>query len=101
MIQTSTSFIGIIIGSYGISQMVLRLPVGLLADYRNKYKMNMLIGALSSGCASLFRIIFNNEIGFLIGNLFSVIDSEMFYICFLIQKTNKQKQPVQLLSLTI
>ena len=29
MIQTSTSFIGIIIGSYGISQMVLRLPVGL------------------------------------------------------------------------
>lgn len=33
MIQTSTSFIGIIIGSYGISQMVLRLPVGLLANY--------------------------------------------------------------------
>ena len=77
MIQTSTSFIGIIIGSYGISQMVLRLPVGLLADYRNKYKMNMLIGALSSGCASLFRIIFNNGIGFLIGNLFSVFASAM------------------------
>ena len=34
MIQTSTSFIGIIIGTYGISQMVLRLPVGLLADYK-------------------------------------------------------------------
>ena len=70
MIQTSTSFIGIIIGSYGISQMVLRLPVGLLANYRNKHKMIMLIGSLSSGCASLFRIIFNNGIGFLIGNLF-------------------------------
>lgn len=64
MIQTSTSFIGIIIGSYGISQMVLRLPVGLLANYRNKHKMIMLIGSLSSGCASLFRIIFNNGIGF-------------------------------------
>ena len=83
MIQTSTSFIGIIIGSYGISQMVLRLPVGLLADYRNKYKMNMLIGALSSGCASLFRIIFNNEIGFLIGNLFSVLASAM-WISFMV-----------------
>lgn len=88
MIQTSTSFIGIIIGSYGISQMVLRLPVGLLADYRNKYKMNMLIGALSSGCASLFRIIFNNGIGFLIGNLFSGLASAMcisfmvLYMCF-------------------
>ena len=68
--------------------MVLRLPVGLLADYRNKYKMNMLIGALSSGCASLFRIIFNNGIGFLIGNLFSVLACAMWisfmvlYMCF-------------------
>ena len=102
MIQTSTSFIGIIIGSYGISQMVLRLPVGLLADYRNKHKMIMLIGALSSGCASLFRIIFNNGIGFLIGNLSSAmwISFMVLYMSF-IQKTNKQKPSVQLLSLTI
>ena len=41
VIQTSTSFIGII------------------------------IGAFSSGCVSLFRIIFNNGIVFLIENLFS------------------------------
>lgn len=83
MIQTSTSFIGIIIGSYGISQMVLRLPVGLLANYRNKHKMIMLIGALPSGCASLFRIIFNNGIGFLIGNLFSGLASAM-WISFMV-----------------
>lgn len=83
MIQTSTSFIGIIIGSYGISQMVLRLPVGLLANYRNKHKMIMLIGSLSSGCASLFRIIFNNGIGFLIGKLFSVFASAM-WISFMV-----------------
>ena len=48
----------------------LRLSVGLLEDYKNKHKMIMLIGALSSGCVSLFRIIFNNGIGFLIENLF-------------------------------
>lgn len=83
MIQTSTSFIGIIIGTYGISQMVLRLPVGLLADYKNKHKMIMLIGALSSGCASLFRIIFNNGVGFLIGNLFSGLASAM-WISFMV-----------------
>ena len=50
--------------------MGLRLSVGLLEDYKNKHKMIMLIGALSSGCVSLFRIIFNNGIGFLIENLF-------------------------------
>ena len=64
MIQTSTSFIGIIIGSYGISQMVLRLPVGLLADYRNKHKMIMLIGALSSGCASCLELFLIMELVF-------------------------------------
>jgi len=58
------SFIGIIIGTYGISQTVLRLSVGLLEDYKNIHKMIMLIPALSSGCVSLFRIIFNNSIGF-------------------------------------
>ena len=51
--------------------MGLRLSVGLLEDYKNKHKMIMLIGALSSGCVSLFRIIFNNGIVFLIENLFS------------------------------
>ena len=69
-INEGESFIGIIIGTYGISQTVLRLSVGLLEDYKNKHKMIMLIGALSSGCVSLFRIIFNNGIGFLIENLF-------------------------------
>lgn len=44
--------------------MVLRLSVRLLEDYKNKHKMIMLIPALFSGCVSLFRIIFNNGIGF-------------------------------------
>ena len=79
MIQTSTSFIGIIIGTYVRSEMVLRLSVGLLEDYKNKHKMIMLIPALSSGCVSLFRIIFNNGIGFLIENLFSGLARAMSF----------------------
>ena len=83
LIHTSASFIGLIVGTYGISQMVLRLPVGLLADYKNKHKVIMMIGSLSSGMASLFRIIFNNGIGFLIGNLFSGLASAM-WISFMV-----------------
>ena len=59
--------------------MVLRLSVGLLQDYKNKHKMIMLIPALSSGCVSLFRIIFNNGIVFLIENLFSVLARAMSF----------------------
>ena len=59
--------------------MGLRLSVGLLEDYKNKHKMIMLIGALSSGCVSLFRIIFNNGIGFLIENLFQDLPGQWVY----------------------
>ena len=59
--------------------MVLRLSVGLLEDYKNKHKMIMLIPALSSGCVSLFRIIFNNGIVFLIENLFSGLARAMSF----------------------
>lgn len=65
--------------------------------------MIMLIGALSSGCASLFRIIFNNGIGFLIGNLFSGFASAM-WISFMVLYMSfypKDQQTKELLSLTI
>ena len=84
MIQTSTSFIGIIIGTYVRSEMVLRLSVGLLEDYKSKYKMIMLIPALSSGCVSLFRIIFNNGIGFLIEKTCQVNELFTSRLCFML-----------------
>lgn len=59
--------------------MVLRLSLGLLEDYKNKHKMIMLIRALSSGCVSLFRIIFNNCICFLIENIFSGLARAMSF----------------------
>ncbi|WP_370766724.1 hypothetical protein [Faecalibacillus faecis] len=61
-----------------------------MEDYKNKHKMIMLIRALSSGCVSLFRIIFNNGIGFLIENLFSGLARTMSFfqagyaLCFFI-----------------
>ena len=102
MIQTSTSFIGIIIGSYGISQMVLRLPVGLLANYRNKHKMIMLIGSLSSDvllCLELFLIIgiwfFNLEIFFSVFASAMWISFMVLYMSFLSKRpTNKSHQSI-------
>lgn len=103
LIQTSTAFIGIIIGTYGISQMLLRLPVGLLADYRNKHKVLMILGAFSSGIASLFRIVLNNGTGFFIANLFSGLASAM-WISFMISYMNfypKDQQAKATSSITV
>lgn len=70
-INVSTSFIGVIVGSYGISQLALRLPVGILADLRPNHRLFISLGTLCAGVASLFRIFFQSGTGFLLGNVFS------------------------------
>lgn len=82
-IHVSSQFIGIVVGTYGISQMILRLPVGVLADSQNRHKQFIIIGCLSSGMASVFRTVLNNGTGFLIGNLFSGLASAM-WISFMV-----------------
>ncbi|MBM6615256.1 MFS transporter [Desemzia sp. RIT804] len=82
-IHLSSNAVGIIIGAYGISQMIFRLPIGILADKNGKHTLLIFIGALSSGVASLFRIFLPNGLGFFIGNLFSGLASAM-WISFMI-----------------
>lgn len=77
-LQLSSNAVGTIIGAYGISQMVLRLPVGVIADKNGRHKLLISIGALSSGIASLFRVFLQNGLGFFIGNLFSGLASAMW-----------------------
>lgn len=82
-IGVTSSMIGTIVGAYGISQLVLRLPVGVMADKSGKHKRFIMIGAFSSGAASIFRVIMPNGFGYLIANIFSGLASAM-WICFMI-----------------
>lgn len=77
-IHVATGFIGMIVGAYGISQMLLRLPTGICADLIKKHRYFIMIGALSSGVASTFRLIFNNGFGFFMGNIISGLASAMW-----------------------
>lgn len=79
----ASSMIGIVVGAYGISQLVLRLPVGVMADKSGRHKRFIIIGAFSSGAASIFRIIIPNGLGYLIANIFSGLASAM-WICFMV-----------------
>lgn len=93
-IHITTSFIGVIVGAYGISQMLLRLPVGLSADIVRKHKYFIMIGGMSSGLASLFRIIVPNGLGFLFANLFSGLASAMWisFMVFYTSHFSKEEQ---------
>lgn len=82
-IGIAASYVGIIVGAYGLSQLILRMPVGLMADKRGKHKPFILAGVLLAGTASLFRVFIPNGFGFLIGNLLSGFASAM-WISFMI-----------------
>ena len=55
-ISVSTSFIGVIVGSYGISQLALRLPVGILADLRPNHRLFCARG-LHPYFVSFFKVV--------------------------------------------
>lgn len=88
--------IGIIIGAYGISQLLLRLPIGLLADRVGIHKPFIMIGCFSSGFASMIRVFMQGGTGFLIANLLSGLASSMWisfmvFYCSCYEKEQQQE----------
>ena len=67
----SAGAIGTVVGSYGIMQLILRLPVGVMADYAGKHKPFVILGAALTGLACAVRFVFLDGTGFLIGNIIS------------------------------
>ena len=85
--NVSSNMIGIIIGAYGVSQCLLRLPVGLFADSIGKNKLFILCGIIFTGLASIIRVIFSGGYGFLIANILSGVSSSM-WISYMVHFTN-------------
>lgn len=83
----SSAFTGMVVGAYGITQLIFRLPIGLCADSVGRHKCFIMAGTLFSGLASLFRIFWGNGMGFLVANLFSGLASAM-WISFMVFYTN-------------
>ncbi len=86
MINVSANMIGTIIGSYGISQCLLRLPIGVFADSIGKHKCFILLGIAFAGLASCIRVVIPNGEGFLIANILSGIASST-WISYMIHYT--------------
>lgn len=95
-IGAASSLVGIVIGAYGFSQMLLRIPVGLMADNTGRHKRFILLGTASSGCASLLRAALPTPAGFLFASLLSGLAAAMwisfmilFFTCFGLEELQK------------
>jgi predicted MFS family arabinose efflux permease len=86
-LEVSAGFIGVIIGAYGITQMLLRIPAGLMADRSGSHKRFILLGQGAAVTANLTRIFFPGGIGFLAANLLSGLASALWisYMMMVIQ----------------
>ena len=82
----TASFAGTIVGMYGSTQLICRLPLGVMADHAQKHKLFILLGVLLCGCASLTRVLSQNPYVLLTANAISGIASSM-WISFTILNT--------------
>ena len=68
-LNVTPSIVGIILGLYGASQMILRFPFGIISDYFGKYKIFIVLGSLLSAVSCIIKIVYPSANGFLVGNI--------------------------------
>ena len=93
-LNVASSFIGVIIGSYGVSQLIVRLPMGIVADYINKEKFFIFLGCFLASLASIIRILLPSGNGFFMANLLSGFASGT-WISYMVYYTNLHSQDKQ------
>lgn len=92
--QVSSGFIGIVVGAYGMTQMLMRIPAGLTADRSGDHRKFLIAGQLSVIAANILRFFFPGGMGFLVANLFSGLSSAMWisYMLLLIHTFPPQEK---------
>lgn len=101
-INVTASMIGLIIGSYGIMQLFLRLPVGVMADRAGNHRLFILTGIILTGLSCIIRFCFPNGLGFLLANVISGCGastwiSHMVMYCSYFNKVEQQKATGQII----
>lgn len=75
----SYSVIGIILGSYGITQILLRFPLGILSDFLHNARKKLLIGGfIMALLSSLLLVFFDSFIMILISRLLAGVTASMW-----------------------
>lgn len=75
----SYSAIGVILGSYGITQILLRFPLGILTDFLLEYRKHLLVGGfVASLFSSLILVVFDSYLMILIARLLAGVTASMW-----------------------
>ncbi len=88
-LHASATMIGLITGAYGLTQMLLRIPLGIWSDLKRTRKPFLVAGSVAAMLAALGLIVWKNQYGALIFRALSgvaastwVTYSVMYSSCF-------------------
>ncbi|MBP2654750.1 MAG: arabinose efflux permease family protein [Firmicutes bacterium] len=74
-LSISATIVGIIVGAYGFTQMVLKLPFGITSDIVKNHKCFILMGSFLAGISSLGMLLFPSSVFLIIANGLSGVAS--------------------------
>ena len=74
----SASFAGVIVGMYGSTQLICRLPLGVMADHKQKHRLFILLGVALCALAAGIRVLSQNPVVLLCANAISGVASSMW-----------------------
>lgn len=86
-IGVAASVAGLVVGASGFLQIIVRPPIGLIADRWAKNKQFIITGVSAVGIASAVRFAFPNEVGYLVGSLLTGLAISM-WMAFLTMYSN-------------
>jgi MFS family permease len=70
-LSLTATVVGLIVGAYGVTQLVLRIPLGITVDIVRNHKLFIVIGTLLAGTSSLGMIISPSPVLLFIANALS------------------------------
>ena len=70
-LSITATVIGLIVGAYGVTQLLLRIPLGITVDIVRNHKLFILIGTFLAGASSLGMIISPSPVLLFIANALS------------------------------
>ena len=91
-IGVSHSTIGLILGIHGLAQVLFRFPLGIFSDYISNSKIFIIIGAFCIFISSLIKLIYTNELGFLIGSILSGVGASTWIMYMVLYSSLFEKK---------
>ena len=81
ILGSSATLAGLVVGSYGFAQVILRIPVGITADMLSRQKIFVILGVAFNSIASFCMWLIPGPYAMLVGRFLSGVAASM-WVCY-------------------